>query len=72
MVQIPFIAVFAICSSKSSVQSVEPLRDGINVVGAKAVSKLDKSLITDYIISQGNPDSIYTNKELNLMLEECF
>ena len=69
----PFISIFEpTLNEKSSVQSVESLMDGNKVVGAKVVSKVDKSIITDYIISQDNPNAVYVNKELNLKFEGRF
>lgn len=69
----PFIAVFEpSLNAASTVQSVEPLMDGNKVVGAKVVSKLNKTTITDYIISQAKADATYTNPELNLKFEGRF
>lgn len=69
----PFIAVFEpTIGERSSVQSVEPLMDGTKVVGAIVVSKVDKNLITDYIISQNSPNSVYTNVNLKMKFEGRF
>ena len=69
----PFLAVFEpTIGNKSSVQSVESLMFGDKIVGAKVISNIEKSVITDYIISQDNPDLVYINKELNLKFEGRF
>lgn len=69
----PFIAVFEpSITSDTSVQSVTPLKDGNNVVGIKVISKVNKTLITDYIISQDKSDAIYTNAKLKLKFEGRF
>ncbi|WPR70155.1 hypothetical protein SLW70_09345 [Flavobacterium sp. NG2] len=69
----PFIAVFEpSLNSESSVQSVEPLMDGNKVVGAKVISKVNKTLITDYIICQDKADSVYSNRDLKLNFEGRF
>lgn len=63
----PFIAVFEPAKqTEPGVQSLEPLLDGDKVVGAKVVSQVGTTLITDYIISQESPNSIYFNKALKL------
>lgn len=69
----PFITVFEPSTNKnSSVQSVEPLMDGEKIVGAKVVSKVGKTLITDYIVCQDKSDSLYTNYDLNLIFNGRF
>ncbi|WP_418262537.1 hypothetical protein [Flavobacterium faecale] len=63
----PFISVFEPSTSKnSSVQNVEELKDGQKVVGVKVVSKVGKTEITDYIISQDKADATYSNKKLDI------
>ncbi|WP_066630764.1 hypothetical protein [Labilibacter marinus] len=69
----PFVAVFEpSVGSSSSVQSIEPLKDGDKIVGAKVVSKVGIAVITDYIISQDNTDEIYINKKLKLKFKGRF
>ncbi len=46
--------------------------DGNKIVGAIVVSNVGELIITDYIIAQDNPDSVYINKELNLKFEGRF
>ncbi|MEQ9582969.1 MAG: hypothetical protein RIM68_12545, partial [Arenibacter sp.] len=57
---------------KASVQKVEPLLDGENIVGAMVTSKVGDSLITDFIISQDNNNVIYKNKTSNLYFKGRF
>ena len=69
----PFVSIFEpTVNEKSSVQSVASLMDGTKVVGAIVISKVEKSIITDYIISQDNANSVYENKQLNLKFEGRF
>ena len=69
----PFIGVFEPSTQKkASVQKVEPLLDGENIVGAMVTSKVGDSLITDFIISQDNNNAIYKNKTLNLYFKGRF
>ena len=68
-----FVAVFEpSIKSESSVQGIEPLMDGVKIVGAKVVSKVEALTITDYIISQDKPDAVYINKALKLNFEGRF
>ncbi len=69
----PFIAVFEpSVNTTSSVQSIEQLKDGNKVVGAKVVSKLGDKIVTDYIICQDNAASTYSNKKLKLQFNGRF
>lgn len=69
----PFVSIFEpSLNQESSVQSVEPLMDGDKIVGAKVISKVEKSIITDYIISQDISNATYQNKGLNLSFEGRF
>ena len=69
----PFVTIFEpTVNENSSVQSVMSLLDGAKVVGVIVISKVEKSIITDYIISQDNANSVYENKELNLKFEGRF
>lgn len=69
----PFMVVFEPTRNKnSSVQSIEPLIDRNKIVGAKVVSKVNKTLITDYIISQDQDNAVYTNIELNIIFKGRF
>jgi len=70
----PFLVVFEpTVGEKSSVQSVESLLDSNQkVVGAKVVSKIGNTLITDYVLSQEATNSVYENKQLNLKFEGRF
>jgi len=55
----PYISVFEpSTTSASSVQGTELLLNGEEVVGARIVSKVGATVITDYIISLASPDSI--------------
>lgn len=69
----PFMAVFEpSLKSESSVQHIESLMDGTKIVGAIVVSKVEKKIITDYIISQDKSDAFYHNKVLNLNFKGRF
>ena len=69
----PFVSVFEPSTSKSpSVQGVEALTDGQKVVGARVISKVGNTVITDYIISQESADASYVNKELSLQFNGRF
>jgi hypothetical protein len=55
----PYISVFEpSTATASSVQGTEQLLNGEEVVGARIVSKVGTTVITDYIISLATPDSI--------------
>ncbi|MCK4923187.1 MAG: heparinase II/III family protein, partial [Bacteroidales bacterium] len=55
----PYIAILEPSTEAvSSVQSTQQLVNGDEVIGAKIVSKVGSTIITDYIISQATPDSI--------------
>lgn len=63
----PFLTIFEpSTNSKGSVQSVEYLKDGKKVVGAKVISKVQDKEITDLIISQDAPNANYQNTKLNI------
>ena len=69
----PYLAIFEpTVDRQPSVQNVELLVDGEKTVGAKVVSKVDNSVITDYIISQDNSNAVYTNTVLDLKFEGRF
>ncbi len=58
----PFISVFEPSTSKtSSVESVAPLYSGKKIVGAKVVSNVDGSVITDYIINNDSDGAQYSD-----------
>ncbi len=58
----PFISIFEPSTSKtSSVASVDPLYSGKKIVGAKVISNVDGSIITDYIINNDSDDAKYSD-----------
>lgn len=69
----PFITVLEPSINKaSSIQSVENLRKGKTVIGIKVISKINNTVITDYIISMDEADQKYINTELKLEFEGRF
>ncbi|MCV9386692.1 hypothetical protein [Reichenbachiella ulvae] len=63
----PFLSVFEPgTSSESSLQSIEEIRDGNRVIGAKVVSKIANAEVIDYILCMDRPDAIGDIKTLDL------
>jgi hypothetical protein len=63
----PFISVFEPSTNKeSSIQDVQPLMDREKCVGAKVVSLVGKSRITDFIISLDSAKARYRNPKFEL------
>ena len=63
----PFVSVFEPSTKKeSSIQNVQPLMDRKKCVGAKVVSLVGKSRITDFIISLDSGRGRYRNQEYKL------
>jgi len=56
----PYVAIFEPSASTTpSVQTTKHLSIGNTIVGVQVVSKVGEKMITDYIISQAKPDSVY-------------
>ncbi|MEM6380591.1 MAG: hypothetical protein AAF705_20575, partial [Bacteroidota bacterium] len=69
----PFIAVFEPSThANPTVRSIETLKDGSKVVGAKVVSKLDDTTITDYIIAQDAANATYVNEKEKIQFKGRF
>ncbi|XCF05423.1 hypothetical protein ABI125_11885 [Tamlana crocina] len=69
----PFVAVFEpSVNKKPSVQSVTPLMDGNEVVGATIISKVDDKTITDYVISLNSLEESYSNTKLGITFKGRF
>jgi len=69
----PYIGIFEPSTKTiSSVQQVQPLMDGDKIVGAVVSSKIQDTLITDYIISQDSSNANYTNSTLDLQFKGRF
>ncbi len=69
----PFVAVYEPSSNAAStVVSVENLMDGTVIVGAKVISKVGTSTITDFIIAQNNSTAVYELTTENLRFEGRF
>ena len=69
----PYISIFEPSLNKNaSVQYVEHLTDGQEIIGAKVVSRVGKTTITDYIICQDQSNASYINKDIHIEFEGRF
>ncbi|WP_291965194.1 hypothetical protein [Maribacter sp.] len=69
----PFISIFEPSTNKkSSIQKVETLKQNGQTVGAIIISKVGKSLITDYIICQDTEKAQYQSKKLGISFQGRF
>lgn len=69
----PFVSVFEPSANlTSSVTNVENIVDNNVIVGAKVTSLVNGETITDYIISQPQASSTYTNSALNFSFSGRF
>ncbi|WP_300022392.1 hypothetical protein [uncultured Maribacter sp.] len=69
----PFISIFEPSTNKkSSIQKVETLKQNGQTVGAIIISKVGKSLITDYIICQDTEDAQYQSKKSGISFQGRF
>ncbi|MDF4221625.1 hypothetical protein PXC01_08515 [Maribacter sp. M208] len=69
----PFISIFEPSTNKkSSIQKVETLKQNGQTVGAIIISKVGKSLITDYIICQDTEKAQYQSKKSGISFQGRF
>lgn len=55
----PFVAVYEPSfDAVATVQSVDPMMDGVKIIGSRVVSQIDQTIITDYILALEKEDSI--------------